>query len=136
MRSCLLAAICLVMSACGSVQQSSSGSRSEPAQPITLTPKQVASVRAGVAKGLRNDLEAVHVGRILAGRTSTSIVVCGLVNGKSSSGEDVRERPFHGVFMGMDNASGFIVTGSGGADNDNAETFEVCRRSGLDLTPS
>jgi hypothetical protein len=106
----------------------------EVATPITLTPKQIASVRAGVAKGFADrDLRAVNVGRMLAGRTSTSVVVCGLMSGKNSSGEGV-ETPFHGIFMGMDNASGFIVTGVGGSEIENSATFEDCRRSGLDIS--
>ena len=131
----LLLLASLLLSGCESVQQSSSIPR-EVAKPITLTAKQIASIKAGVAKSLKDDLAAVQVGRMLAGRTSTSVIVCGYVKGKDSSGEYVAERPFHGLFMGMDNASGFIVTGTGGADNDNAATYEVCRRSGLDLAPS
>ena len=34
--------------------------------------------------------------------------VCGYVNGKNSSGEYVGEKPFHGVFLGMDNARGLL----------------------------
>jgi hypothetical protein len=133
----LLLLVLLALPGCESVQQSSSSSiPREVAKPITLTAKQTASVRAGVAKSLKDDFTAVQVGRMLAGRTSTSVIVCGYVKGKDSSGEYVAERPFHGLFMGMDNASGFIVTGTGGADNENAATYEVCRRSGLDLAPS
>jgi len=62
------------------------------------------------------------------------VVVCGYINGKSSSGETVGDTPFHGLFMGLDNASGFIVTGVGGSDIENAATFEDCRRSGLDIS--
>jgi hypothetical protein len=137
----MLALVSLVLSGCESAQnepgRKMSSSHLEVAKPITLTAKQISSVRAGVAKSLRNqDLEEVRVGRMLAGRTSTGVIVCGYLNAKDSSGEYVGERPFHGLFMGMDNASGFIVTGTGGADNETAETFEICRRSGLDLTPS
>jgi hypothetical protein len=109
----------------------------EVAKPLTLTARQVASVRAGVGKSLKNhDLEVVNVGRMLAGRISTGVVVCGYVSSKQASGEQVAEAPFHGVFMGLDNASGFVVTGLGGTAEDNAATLENCRRSGLDLTPS
>jgi hypothetical protein len=135
MRCLWLVLVSLVLSGCESAQKTVS--HLEVAKPITLTPKQIASVRAGVAKSLKDrDLQAVSVGRMLAGRTSTAVVVCGYVNGKNSSGESLSERPFHGLFMGMDNASGFIVTGTGGADDDTAATLEVCRRSGLDLAPS
>jgi hypothetical protein len=135
MRCCWLVLVSLVLSGCESTQKITS--HLEVAKPITLTPKQIASVRAGVAKSLKDqNLQAVSVGRMLAGRTSTTVVVCGYVNGKNSSGESVGEKPFHGLFMGLDNASGFIVTGTGGADDDNAATLEVCRRSGLDLAPS
>ena len=141
MRYSWLALVSLVLSGCESAQnepaRKMSSSHLEVAKPITLTAKQISSVRAGVAKSLRNhDLEEARVGRLLAGRTSTGVIVCGYLNAKNSSGEYVGERPFHGLFMGMDNASGFIVTGTGGADNETAETFEICRRSGLDLTPS
>jgi hypothetical protein len=126
----------LVLSGCESAPQKMS-TPLEVAKPITLTAKQISSVRAGVAKSLKNnDLEGVRVGRMLAGRTSTGVIVCGYVNGKNSAGEYVGEKPFHGLFLGMDNASGFIVTGAGGAENDTTATFEVCRRSGLDLSPS
>jgi hypothetical protein len=135
MRYASLVLVSLVLSGCESVQKISS--HLEIATPITLTPKQVASVRAGVAKSLKDhDLKAVSIGRMRAGRISTSVIVCGYVNGKNSSGEYVGEKPFHGLFMGLDNASGFIVTGTGGADDDTAATLEVCRRSGLDLAPS
>ena len=108
----------------------------EAVTPTTLTAKQISSVRAGVTKSLKDqDLAVVSVGRLIAGRTSTSVIVCGYVTGKNSSGE-MGEKPFHGLFMGMDNASGFIVTGTGGTADDNTATFEVCRRSGLDLAPS
>src|SRR5690349_20962059 len=116
MRFILLIAVLLVLSGCESVQQSRNIIRAEVAKPITLSAKQIASIRAGVAKTLKNDLQTANVGRMLAGRTSTAVIVCGFVNGKNSVGEPVTERPFHGVFMGMDNASGFIVTGTGGAD--------------------
>jgi hypothetical protein len=136
MRYSSLVLVSLVLSGCESAQKVTS-SHVEVAKPITLTAKQIASVRAGVAKSLKDyDLQPVSVGRMLAGRTSTAVIVCGYVKSKNSSGEDVGEKPFHGLFMGMDNASGFIVTGAGGADNDNAATLEVCRRSGLDLAPS
>jgi hypothetical protein len=135
MRFSSLVLVSLVLAGCESAQKVTS--YVEIAKPITLTAKQIASVRAGVAKSFKDsDLQAVTVGRMIAGRTSTAVVVCGFVNGKNKSGESVGEKPFHGLFMGMDNASGFIVTGTGGADNDTAATFEVCRRSGLDLAPS
>jgi hypothetical protein len=135
MRYASLVLVSLVLSGCESAQKISS--HLEVATPITLTAKQISSVRAGVAKSLKNhDLEAVNVGRMRAGRISTSVIVCGYVNRKNSSGEYVGEKPFHGLFMGLDNASGFIVTGTGGADDDTVATLEVCRRSGLDLTPS
>jgi hypothetical protein len=109
----------------------------EVAKPLTLTARQVASVRVGVGKSLKNhDLEVVSVGRIIAGRISTGVVVCGYVSSKRASGEPLAEAPFHGVFMGLDNASGFVVTGLGGTAEDNAVTLDDCRRSGLDLTAS
>ena len=132
----------LVLSACQAAQDSSSNSSSsnrelEVAKPITLSARQISSVRAGVTRVLQNhDLEAPRFGRMLAGRTSKTVVVCGYVDGKDSSGQYVGERPFHGLFLGLDNASSFIVTGTGGTETENAATFEVCRRSGLDLTPS
>ena len=137
----------LVLSACQAAQDSSSNSSSsnssssnrelEVAKPITLSARQISSVRAGVTRVLQNhDLEAPRFGRMLAGRTSKAVVVCGYVDGKDSSGQYVGERPFHGLFLGLDNASSFIVTGTGGTETENAATFEVCRRSGLDLTPS
>jgi len=135
MRYGLLVLVSLVLSGCESAQKIST--RVEVATPITLTAKQVSSVRAGLAKNLKDhDLKVASIGRILAGRISTSVIVCGYVTGQNSSGERVGEKPFHGLFMGMDNASGFIVTGTGGADDENAATLEVCRRSGLDLSPS
>jgi hypothetical protein len=134
MRYSLLLSVALVLSGCESAPQT--GVRLEVATPITLTPKQVSSVRAGVAKSLKYDIDAPRVGKLLAGRTSTGVIVCGYVNGKNSAGEDIGERPFHGLFLGFDNASGFIVTGSGGAENETATTLDVCRRSGLELTPS
>jgi len=135
MRFSSLVLLSLILSGCESDQKVTS--HVEIAKPITLTAKQIASVRAGVAKSFKDsDLQAVSVGRMIAGRTSTAVVVCGFVDGKNKSGESVGEKPFHGLFMGMDNASGFIVTGTGGADNDTAATFEVCRRSGLELAPS
>jgi hypothetical protein len=131
----LLLAVSLVLSGCGSAQQTSPRPL-EVATPITLTPKQVSSVRAGVAKSLKYDVDSPWVGKLLAGRTSTGVIVCGYVNGKNSAGEDIGERPFHGLFLGFDNASGFIVTGSGGAENETATTLDVCKRSGLELAPS
>jgi hypothetical protein len=138
MRCSSLLLLSLVLSGCESTDSTQKmPSRVEIAKPITLTAKQIASIRAGVAKSFKgSDLQAVSVGRMVAGRTSTAVIVCGFVNGKNRSGESVGEKPFHGLFMGMDNASGFIVTGTGGADNDNAATVEVCRRSGLELAPS
>jgi hypothetical protein len=136
MRYWLLLLPMLALSACQSAPITSSSSL-EVAKPITLSARQVSSVRSGVARVLQNnDLEAPRFGRMLAGRTSTAVIVCGYVDGKNSSGEYVGERPYHGLFLGMDNASSFIVTGTGGTEPDNAATFEVCRRSGLDLTPS
>jgi hypothetical protein len=134
MRYCLLLSMGLVLSGCGSAPQPAT--RLEVATPITLTPKQVSSVRAGVAKSLKYDVEAPRVGKLIAGRTSNGVIVCGYVNGKNSAGEDIGERPFHGLFLGFDNASGFIVTGTGGAESETATTLDMCRRSGLELTPS
>jgi hypothetical protein len=135
MRYASLVLVSLALSGCESPQKISRPL--EVATPITLTAKQISSVRAGVAKRLKDhDLEAVRVGRMLAGRISTAVIVCGYVNSKNSSGEYVGEKPFHGLFMGMDNASGFIVTGTGGADDETVSTLEACRRSGLDLAPS
>ncbi len=136
MRYLLLVFSMLVLSACQSAQTPAARDL-EVAKPITLSAKQISSVRSGVTRMLKNqDLEAARFGRMLAGKTSTGVIVCGYVDSKNGSGEYVGERPFHGVFLGMDNASSFIVTGTGGTESENAETFEVCRRSGLDLTPS
>lgn len=134
MRCASLVFALLVLAGCGSAQKTT-GTYQELATPITLTSKQIAGVRAGVAKGYADrDLRAVNVGRMLAGRTSTSVVVCGYISGKNSSGDSVADTPFHGLFMGLDNASGFIVTGLGGTETENAATLEDCRRSGLDLS--
>jgi hypothetical protein len=123
------------LEACSSATTQKLSSYQEVAKPITLTPKQVAGVRAGIAKGFADrDLHAVNLGRIIAGRTSTSVVVCGYINGKNSSGEAVGDTPFHGLFMGLDNASGFIVTQLGGTESENAATVEDCRRAGLDIS--
>jgi hypothetical protein len=137
MRYWLLVLLTLCLSACQSPAPVSSNVNLELAKPITLSAKQVSSVRSGVARILKNqDLEAARFGRMLAGKTSTAVIVCGYVDGKNSEGEFVGERPFHGLFLGMDNASSFIVTGTGGTESENAATFDVCRRSGLDLSPS
>ena len=132
----LLLSVALMLSACESAQPTGPGPRLEVATPITLTSKQVSSVRAGVAKSLKYDVDAPRVGKLVAGRTSTGVIVCGYVSGKNTAGEDIEERPFHGLFLGFDNASGFIVTGSGGKESETAKTLDVCRRSGLELTPS
>jgi hypothetical protein len=125
----------LVLSGCESAQKITS--HLEVATPITLTAKQISSVRVGIVKSLKDhDLEVVSVGRIRAGRVSTGVIVCGYVKSKNSSGEYMDEKPFQGLFLGLDNASGFVVTGTGGAGDDTAATLEVCRRSGLDLAPS
>jgi hypothetical protein len=137
MRSVSLVFLALALSGCESAQPTTQQQELELASPIKLTPKQMSSVRAGVARKLKNeDLEEVRFGRILAGRTSKAVIVCGYANGKNSAGEYVGERPFHGLFLGMDNASGFIVTGTGTTEDESKATFEVCRRSGLDLAPS
>src|SRR5437764_15350604 len=66
----LLLVSVLVLAACGSPQKLTS--YQEVATPITLTPKQIASIRAGVAKGFADrDLRAVNLGRMLEiGRAS------------------------------------------------------------------
>jgi hypothetical protein len=132
---CSAVLLLLLVGGCGSAQTvNNRPDRIELATPVKLTPKQMASVRAGLARRLNDDgVEAVSVGRALAGRTSTSVIVCGYLNWKNRTGEEVRDRPFHGLFLGMDNASGFIVTGTGGAENETAATLDVCRRSGLEL---
>jgi hypothetical protein len=132
--SCSLA-LALVLTGCESAQKVNSPvERVEVATPIKLTPKQIASVRSGLARRLHDDgIEGVTVGRALAGKTSSGVIVCGYLSGKQRAGEDVRDRPFHGVFLGLDNASGFIVTGTGGAEKETAETLDMCKRSGLDL---
>jgi hypothetical protein len=136
MRYLLLVFSTLALSACQSAQIPPARDM-EVAKPITLNARQIASVRSGVTRMLKNqDLEAARFGRMLAGKTSTAVIVCGYVNSKNSSGEYVGEQPFHGLFLGMDNASSFIVTGTGGSESENTATFEVCRRSGLDLAPS
>jgi hypothetical protein len=128
--------VSLALAGCASAEKITT-TRIEVAKPLTLNARQVAGVRVGVGKSLKNhDLEVVNVGRMLAGRISTGVVVCGYVSSKRASGEPVAEAPFHGVFMGLDNASGFVVTGLGGSAEDNAATLEDCRRSGLDLTAS
>jgi len=132
---CMMLLVVFVLTSCESAQKANiPAERLEVATPIKLTPKQIASVRSGLARRLKDDgIEAVTVGRALAGKTSSGVIVCGYLNGKQPSGQDLRDRPFHGVFLGLDNASGFIVTGTGGAAKDTAETLDMCRRSGLDL---
>jgi len=133
--ACGVPLLALVLTACGSAQPVNQRvERFEVATPIKLTSQQMASVRSGLARRLKDDgIEAVTVGRALAGKTSSGVIVCGYLNGKSGAGGLVRDRPFHGLFLGMDNASGFIVTGTGGEEKETAETLDVCRRSGLDL---
>ena len=127
----------VALSGCASAEKIPASIPLEVAKPMKLTATQIAGVRAGVVKGLKShDLEVVSIGRMLAGRISTGVVVCGYVNSKSIQDGQVSEKPFHGTFLGLDNASGFIVTGIGGTDEDNAATLENCRRSGLDLAPS
>jgi hypothetical protein len=136
MRCCFVALLLLALAGCESAQKMTAPPL-EVATPITLNPRQVSSVRAGVARMLKNhDLEEIRFGRMIAGKTSKGVIVCGYANGKNSEGEYTGERPFHGVFLGLDNASGFIVTGTGGTDDDNAATLEICRRSGLELKAS
>ena len=132
---CMLLLVVFVLTGCESAQKANiPAERLEVATPIKLTPKQIASVRSGLARRLKDDgIEAVTVARALAGKISSGVIVCGYLNGKQPSGHDLRERPFHGVFLGLDNASGFIVTGTGGAEKDTAETLDMCKRSGLDL---
>ena len=135
MRCFLLVLLSLALSSCESTQKVAT--HLEVATPITLSAKQIASVRAGVTKSLKtHELELASIGRMMAGRISTGVAVCGYFNSKTSAGESLGERPFHGVFLGLDNASGFIVTGTGGEENDTAATLEVCRQSGLDLAAS
>jgi hypothetical protein len=131
---CSMPLLALVLAACSSAQPVNNRvERFEVATPIKLTSQQMASMRSGLARRLKDEgIEAVTVGRALAGKTSSGVIVCGYLNGKSRTGE-VRDRPFHGLFLGMDNASGFIVTGTGGEEKETAETLDVCRRSGLDL---
>jgi hypothetical protein len=127
--------VSLILSACESAHKITS--YLEPATPITLTAKQISSVRAGVMKNLKDhDLELVSIGRMRAGRASTGVIVCGYVKSKKGSGDSMDEKPFQGIFLGPDNASDFVVTGTGGAGDDAAATLEVCRRSGLELAPS
>jgi hypothetical protein len=124
----------LILSACESAQKITGNL--EPATPITLTTKQISSVRASVTKSLKDhDLEFVSLGRIRAGQASTGVIVCGYVKSKKGSGDSMNEKPFQGIFLGLDNASDFVVTGTGGAGDDAAATLEVCRRSGLELAP-
>jgi hypothetical protein len=132
---CTVALLALVLAGCESAQPTNKVEPLEVASPVKLTSKQMASVRSGLARRLKDDgIESVAIARALAGRTSRSVIVCGYLNGKDRAGGDVRDRPFHGLFLGMDNASGFVVTGTGGADKDTAETLDVCKRSGLDLS--
>jgi hypothetical protein len=127
----------LALSGCASAEKIPASPPLEVAKPVKLTATQIASVRAGVAKSLKDhDLQVVSMGRLLAGRISTGVVVCGYVNSKNMQDERVSEKPFHGTFLGLDNASGFIITGMGGSGEDNAATLENCRHSGLDLAPS
>jgi hypothetical protein len=132
---CGMPVLAVVLAACSSAQPVNNRvERFEVATPIKLTSQQMASMRSGLARRLKDDgIEAVTVGRALAGKTSSGVIVCGYLNGRSRAGEVVRDRPFHGLFLGMDNASGFIVTGTGGEEKETAETLDVCRRSGLDL---
>ena len=135
MRYSSLILISLILSACESAQKITR--HLEPAKPITLTAKQISSVRAGVTKNLKDhELELVGIERIRAGQASTGVIVCGYVKSKKGSGDAMDEKPFQGIFLGPDNASDFVVTGTGGAGDDAAETLEVCRRSGLELAPS
>jgi len=134
---CSLLILLVALSGCASAEKIPASIPLEVAKPIKLTAAQVAGVRAGVVKSLKvKDLEVVGIGRMLAGRISSGVVVCGYVNSKSARDEQAIEKPFHGTFLGLDNASGFIVTGMGETDEDNAATLDNCRRSGLDLAPS
>jgi hypothetical protein len=134
---CFLLILLVALSGCASAEKIPASIPLEVAKPITLTATQIASVRAGVVKSLKvRDLDVVGIGRTRAGRISSGVVVCGYVNSKSARDEHASEKPFHGTFLGLDNASGFIVTGMGGTDEDNAATLDNCRRSGLDLAPS
>jgi hypothetical protein len=125
----------LILSACESAQKITRNL--EPATPIALTAKQVSSIRVSVMKSLKDhDLQFVSIGQMRAGQASTGVIVCGYVKSKKGSSDSMDEKPFQGIFLGLDNASDFVVTGTGGAGDDAAATLEVCRRSGLELAPS
>jgi hypothetical protein len=130
MKSALAVLISTAVTACAATPPQER--QLETATPITLNAKQVAAVRDGVTKSLK-DPESARFGRMIGGRTSGGVMVCGYVNAKNSFGGYIGEKPFHGVILGSDNASSFAVTGMGGQDNETGAVFEICRRSGLEL---
>jgi hypothetical protein len=95
MRYWLLVLLTLSLSACQSPAPVTS-SNLEQAKPITLSAKQVSSVRSGVAHPEKPGSGSVRFGRMLAGKTSTA-VTCADNGRQEPRGRIAGERPFHGL---------------------------------------
>jgi hypothetical protein len=110
-----------------------------PASIVTLTAEQIAAVRKGVQKALK-DPESARFGDMIAGRDPQGVLyVCGWVNAKNSLGGYTGEKRFAGnIAEHTDPATKklsivFVVSSLGGGEAADVVTKVTCERSGLPL---
>jgi hypothetical protein len=125
----MLLAVLLFLTGCNSGGQRYDSL--EMLTPVKLSKAQMAAVRSGVTKSLK-DPESARFGAMIGGKSSKgTITVCGYVNAKNSFGGYTGEKPFTGVLVSHDKK--FVMVGMGGSDIDTQVTMDVCRKQGLDL---
>ncbi len=104
-------------------------SKIERGTPIKLTAAQIAVVKAGTAKGMKDPESARFGDTFLAAKDSKGVItVCGYVNGKNSYGGYVGMSPFIGVLG--EGAFGLVDIGS--SRDGRPITVKLCQDSGID----
>jgi hypothetical protein len=100
--------------------------------PIELSAAQIAAVKAGARKKLKDPDSARFGERMGAVKDEKgAITVCGFVNAKNSYGGYTGEKPFTGLLS--DKPLVFLPVAYGGTDADDYAVRKLCRDSGMQL---
>jgi hypothetical protein len=122
------------MAACNSAQRAPVATASS-AVPITLSKAQIESIKAGVAKDLKDPESARFGDSFRAVESSGAIIVCGYVNAKNSYGGYIGEKPF---IASGGRAGPFALIGLGGRiygrdDIGSGAVREQCAENGITI---
>lgn len=105
---------------------------SEAVAPYSLTKEDAALILQGLQRSVRDPRSLILGEAKAVKRSSGTIEVCGLVNGKNAFGGYTGFQPYNGhLIKGIAGVNSFAVIGIGDGSHKSEAVLQVCRRGGV-----